>query len=117
MKAWQVILAVSLFALSVLFSLWYHDSDARIAAMVFFTLPPLLLLVGVVRGNSKAAFWSGVLGLFWFSHGVMEAYTLVAERTYALAEVVLAIMIVVASSWPGVSARFGKKKNKVEAPE
>lgn len=110
MKPSRVVLALSLFALSVLFSLWFHDSKPRIAAMVFFTLPPLLLLVGVLRGSAKAAFWAGVLGLFWFSHGVMEAYTLAAERTYALTEVVLAIAIVVASSWPGVSARFGKKK-------
>jgi uncharacterized membrane protein len=110
MKPSRIILALSLFALSVLFSLWFHDSRLRIAAMVFFTVPPLLLLVGVLRGSAKAAFWAGVLGLFWFSHGVMEAYTVAAERAYALAEVVLAIMIVVASSWPGVSARFGKKK-------
>jgi uncharacterized membrane protein len=110
MKPSRVVLALSLFALSVLFSLWFHDSKLRIAAMVFFTVPPLLLLVGVLRGSAKAAFWAGVLGLFWFSHGVMEAYTLVTERAYALTEVVLAIVIVVASSWPGVSARFGKKK-------
>jgi uncharacterized membrane protein len=110
MKASRVVLAIALFALSVLFSLWFHDSKLRIAAMLFFTVPPLLLLVGVLRGNAKAAFWAGVLGLFWFSHGVMEAYTLAAERIYALAEVALAIVIVMASSWPGVSARFGKKK-------
>lgn len=117
MKASRVVLALSLFALSVLFSLWFHDSKLRIAAMVFFTLPPLLLLVGVLRGNAKAAFWAGVLGLFWFSHGVMEAYTLADERVYALTEVALAIVIVMASSWPGVSARFGKKKTKTGAPE
>ncbi|MGH8025249.1 MAG: DUF2069 domain-containing protein [Pseudoxanthomonas sp.] len=110
MKASRLVLALSLFALSVLFSLWFHDSKLRIAAMVFFTLPPLLLLVGVLRGNAKAAFWAGVLGLFWFSHGVMEAYTLAAERAYALTEVALAVLIIMASSWPGVSARFGKKK-------
>jgi uncharacterized membrane protein len=117
MKTSRVVLALSLFALSVLFSLWFHDSKLRIAAIVFFTVPPLLLLVGVLRGNAKAVFWAGVLGLFWFSHGVMEAYTLVAERAYALAEVALAIAIVMASSWPGVSARFGKKKPKTGAPE
>ena len=110
MKPSRIVLALSLFALSVLFSLWFHDSKLRIAALAFFTAPPLLLLVGVLRGSAKASFWAGVLGLFWFSHGVMEAYTLVAERAYALTEVVLAIAIVVASSWPGVSARFGKKK-------
>jgi uncharacterized membrane protein len=113
----RIVLALSLFALSVLFSLWFHDSNLRVPAMIFFTLPPLLLLVGVMRGSPKAAFWAGVLGLFWFSHGVMEAWTLIAERAYALTEVVLAIVIIMASSWPGVSARFGKKKTKTVAPE
>ena len=117
MKPSRMVLALSLFALSVLFSLWFHDSKLRVAAMVFFTLPPLLLLVGVLRGNAKAVFWAGVLGLFWFSHGVMEAWTLIAERAYALIEVALAVAIIMASSWPGVSARFGKKKTKTDAPE
>ena len=117
MKPSRLILALSLFALSVLFSLWFHDSKFRVAAMVFFTLPPLLLLVGVLRGNAKAVFWTGVLGLLWFSHGVMEAWTLIADRTYALIEVALAVVVIMASSWPGVSARFGKKKTQTGAPE
>lgn len=110
MKASRIVLGVALFALSVLFSLWYHDSSLRVAAMVFFTLPPLLLLVGVLRGNAKASFWAGVFGLFWFSHGVMEAYAAPHERTFALLEIFLALVIVVASSWPGLSGRFSKKK-------
>lgn len=110
MSVSRIVLALALFALSVLFSLWFHDSASRIALMVFFTLPPLLLLVGVLRGNAKAVFWAGVAGLFWFSHGVMEAYAVPAERGYAVTELVLAIVIIVASSWPGVSARLLKKK-------
>ena len=110
MKASRIVLGVALFALSVLFSLWYHDSSLRVAAMIFFTLPPLLLLVGVLRGNAKASFWAGVFGLFWFSHGVMEAYAAPHERTFALLEIFLALVIVVASSWPGLSGRFSKKK-------
>lgn len=108
----RIVLALALFALSVLFSLWFHDSASRIALMVFFTLPPLLLLVGVLRGNAKAVFWAGVVGLFWFSHGVMEAYAVPDERGYAVTELVLAIVIIMASSWPGVSARLLKKKTK-----
>ncbi|MEO6102193.1 MAG: DUF2069 domain-containing protein [Pseudoxanthomonas sp.] len=112
MKASRILLALALFALSVVFSLWFHESELRIVLMLLFSLPPLLLLVGVLRGGRKAVFWSGVLGLFWFSHGVMEAYAIPSERMYALTEVVLAIVIVVASSWPGLSAKLGKKKAK-----
>ena len=110
MKASRIVLAVALFALSVLFSLWYHDSSLRVAALLFFTLPPLLLLVGVLRGSAKAGFWAGVFGLFWFSHGVMEAYAAPQVRAFALMEILLALVIVVASSWPGLRGRFARKK-------
>ena len=102
MKASRIVLAIALFALSVLFSLWYHDSSLRVAALLFFTLPPLLLLVGVLRGNARASFWAGVFGLFWFSHGVMEAYAAPQVRVFALVEPLLALVIVIASSWPGL---------------
>ncbi|HEY5970683.1 MAG TPA: DUF2069 domain-containing protein, partial [Pseudoxanthomonas sp.] len=69
MKVSRTVLGVSLFALSALFSLWFHDDRHRIAAMLVFVLPPLLLLLGVLYGSAKAAFWAGVLGLFWFCHG------------------------------------------------
>lgn len=110
MKRSQVVLGLALFALSVLYSLWFHDSALRVALMVFFAGPPLLLLSGVLLRNAKASFWAGVLGLFWFSHGVMEAYAVPAERGYALVEVVLAVVIILASNWSGLSARFGSKK-------
>ena len=104
------LLAFALFALSVLYSVWFHDDKHRLAAMLVFTLPPLLLLVGVLLGNAKASFWAGVLGLFWFSHGVMLAYSDAAARVYAWIEIVLAIVIILASSWSGLSAKFGKKR-------
>ena len=111
MKKPRVTLAAALFALSVLFSLWFHDDKHRLAAMLVFVLPPLLMLVGALRGSPTAAFWAGVFGLFWFCHGVVVAYGRPAERGYGWMEIVLALVIVMASSWPGVSARFGKKKN------
>ena len=104
------ILAFALFALSVLYSVWFHDDKHRLAAMIVFTLPPLLLLVGVLLGNAKAAFWAGVFGLFWFCHGVMLAYSDADARVYAWIEIVLSIVIIVASSWSGLSAKFGKKR-------
>lgn len=110
MKRSRPLLAIALFALSVVFSLWFHDDKYRLAAMLVFTLPPLLLLVGVLRGSAKASFWAGVFALFWFSHGVMVAYARPPERVFAWLEILLAIVIVLASSWSGLSARFGKKK-------
>jgi len=114
MKKSQALLALALFALSVLFALWFDGSRFRIALLAFFMAPPLLVLAGVLARYAKASFWAGVLGLFWFSHGVMEAYAVPRERGYALVEVMLAVVIVLASSWPGISARF-RKKNTADA--
>jgi uncharacterized membrane protein len=101
------LLAAALAALALLFVAWFRDDAQAWAALTLFAGPPLLLLAGVLRGNRIAAFWSGVLGLFWFSHGVMLAYDRPAERGYALVEVGLALLIIVAASWPGLRARFG----------
>lgn len=111
MKRSRLVLALSLLALSVLFSLWFHDDRHRVAALLFFALPPLLLLAGVLYGSAKAALWAGVLGLFWFCHGVMLAYDSPAERLYGWMEIVLAIAIILASSWPGLASRFGRKRS------
>jgi len=106
----RLLLGVSLFALSVLFALWFHNDKHYLASMIVFVLPPLLMLLRVLRGSAKAAFWSGVFGLFWFSHGVMAAYSRPAEAGYAGLEIILAVLIIVTSSWPGLSARFGRKR-------
>ncbi len=107
----RIVLAVALFALSLLYALWFHDDRHRLAAMLVFALPPLLALAGVLRGGttaSKAAFWAGVLGLFWFSHGVMVAWSHPADAGWAWAEIVLSLVVIVAGSWPGLRARFGR---------
>jgi uncharacterized membrane protein len=56
-----------------------------------------------------------VLALLWFSHGVMVAWSRPPERALALAEVVLALAVVLAASVPGLRARFthGKKAGRV----
>ena len=108
----RIVLAAALFALAALFSLWFHDDRHRIAALLVFTLPPLLAMVAVVRDGATAAFWSGVLGLFWFSHGVMVAWSRPADGVYAWGEILLAIAVVVSSSWPGLRARFGGRQAK-----
>ena len=106
---WRVALAVALGLLALLFAAWFRSDPRPLAALAVFALPPLLLCAGVWRNGRVATFASGVLGLFWFCHGVMLAYDRPGERLFALCEVVLALAIIVAASWPGLRARFGRR--------
>ncbi len=110
MTGYRLVLGGALMSLSVLFSVWMHDDRHRVAALLVFALPPLLLLAGVMRGSRKADFWSGVLGLLWFCHGVVVAYGRPDERGFGWAEIVLALAIIMASSWPGIAGRFRSRK-------
>ena len=105
----RIVLAAALLALSVLYATWFHDDRHRLAALLVFALPPLLALAGVLRGGAvaaKSAFWAGVLALFWFSHGVMIAWSHRDQAGWGWAEIVLSLLVIVAGSWPGLRARF-----------
>ena len=51
-----------------------------------------------------------MLALFWFSHGVMVAWTRPPERLLAWLEIALSLLVIGASSWPGLQARFGGRR-------
>ena len=104
------ITAAALLALAALFALWFHNDRHALAALLVFALPPLLLAWPAWRGGRRAAFWAGVLALFWFSHGVMLAWSEPAERAYAFVEIVLSLVVVYASSIDGIRARLGNKR-------
>lgn len=103
-------LVATLLALVALYAAWFHDDRHRLAALLVFALPPLLMAIGVFRGSAVARFWAGVFGLFWFSHGVMTAWSHPPQRLFAWAELLLALLAIGLSSAPGVLARFGRKR-------
>ena len=103
------VLVAALLALGALFVAWLADDPRPGVALAVFALPPVVLAVARWRGHRRAAFWAGVLALAWFSHGVMAAWTRPAERGFAIAEIALALVVVVASSWPGLRARFARR--------
>jgi uncharacterized membrane protein len=103
------VLAALLALLALLFAAWFSDDPRYVQALAVFALPPLLLMAGVLMGSRVAVFWSGVFGLGWFCHGVMVGFDRGIGRGYALGEVALALAIIVAASWPGLRARFGRR--------
>lgn len=104
------LLMLALVALAVLFGLWFVRGPHALAALLVLVLPPLLLAIAAWRGWARAGFVAGVFALFWFSHGVMVAWSEPGQRAFALVEVLLALVVVYASSIDGVRARFGKAR-------
>lgn len=102
-------LGVALLGLAALYLYAFHDDRHRTAAWLVFALPPLLLAVALPR-SARAAFWAGVLALFWFSHGVMVAWSGGYAPALAGLEIVLALWVIGAASAPGLRARFGRRR-------
>ncbi|HBS62836.1 MULTISPECIES: DUF2069 domain-containing protein [unclassified Stenotrophomonas] len=109
-RATEVVLALLLAALAALYALWFAHDRHWLATQLVFTAPPLLLAVGVLVRRGKAAFWAGVLALFWFSHGVMSAWSHPEIAVWAWTELVLALAVIAVASAPGLRRRFGKKR-------
>ena len=103
------LLAALLLMQAALYALWFRDDRHLVAALLVFVLPPVLLAVGALAGSARAAFWAGVLALLLFCHGVMTAWADPAQRGLALAATALSVLVVFASSWSGLRARFGRR--------
>lgn len=88
---------------------WFAPRGEWITLAVF-AVPAMLFAIGVARERPRAAFWSGVGALLWFSHGVMVAYTRRPELAYALVEASLSVVVVISASVPGLRSRFAKRR-------
>ena len=104
------VLVIGLLALAALFIAWFAPHGSPVAELLVFAFPPLALAMGVLRRMRTAPFWAGVLGLAWFSHGVMVAWSRPAEAGYAWAEIVLALVVIFSASWGGLHARFARRR-------
>ncbi|MDY0981924.1 MULTISPECIES: DUF2069 domain-containing protein [unclassified Stenotrophomonas] len=108
-RAQKWTLATVLLALAAVFAVWFAHDRHWLASQLVFTAPPLLLALGVVTGRGKAMFWAGVLALFWFSHGVMSAWSHPETAHFAWLELLLALAVIGISSAPGLRRRFSKR--------
>lgn len=104
----RTVLAASLALLALLYLLWHRDDPHFTAALIVFVLPPLVLLAGVLRSAASAPLWSGIAALFWFSHGVMYAWSHPELGLYPWAGIALSLAVVFSASLPGIRARFGR---------
>ena len=75
----------------------------------FFSVPLLPSLLLLVRRKREALLVGALAALLYFCHGVMVAMTVPQQRTPALAEITLSVLLVVAASWNGLRSRFTRK--------
>ncbi len=102
---------LALFCLQVAWHGWIappREANPWLMA-AFFSLPILPAVVLVLLRHRRAGFWGSLAALLYFSHGVMVAWSSPDELALALVETVLSTVLVVAASWDGMQARFGKR--------
>ncbi|WP_108470690.1 DUF2069 domain-containing protein [Rhodanobacter thiooxydans] len=64
--------------------------------LLAITVVPLLLPLFALRDVRRALLWVGILSLFYFCHGVAEAWSSAGERWLAITEVVLTVLLIAA---------------------
>ena len=98
--------AIALWALAALQLVW-PDRRVLVAAVALMLLMPALGLW--LRSPRRGLILGALVGLAYFSHGVMEAWTDPASRAYGVVEAMLEIVLVLALGW---ATRVEKRARK-----
>jgi uncharacterized membrane protein len=89
-------------ALALLQVVWHAwllpPASMPIAVALLIALVPLAVSLLYWRKPQKALLLAGMLGLFYFCHGIAEAWAAPRERTLALIEVALVVVLVVSQA-------------------
>jgi uncharacterized membrane protein len=94
--------------LTVLQAVWhgwlFPSQVIPLGWVLALTVGPLLLPLFAIRDARRALLWVGILSLFYFCHGVAEAWSAPAQRGLAVFEIVLTLLLI-GSLGAGVRAR------------
>lgn len=85
-------------ALIVLQPIWhawqFPPQHMPVSAVLALTVIPLLLPLLALRNVTRALLLVGMLSLFYFCHGVAEAWSSAPERPLAVIEIVLTVGLI-----------------------
>ena len=86
----------ALVALQLVWHGWLAPPQSMPVWLVLaITVVPLLLpLLALRRDLRRALLWVGILSLFYFCHGVAEAWSAPSERWLALVEIALTLLLI-----------------------
>lgn len=74
---------------------WLFPSQTMPMALVLaLTVIPLLLPLFAIRDVRRALLWVGILSLFYFCHGISEAWSAPGERWMGWIEIVLTVTLI-----------------------
>lgn len=100
-------------ALALLQIVWHAwllpPAYMSIAVALVIALLPLAIPLVYWRTPARALLLAGMICLFYFCHGVAEAYAAPQERIFATIEIVLAVLVILAS------ARMPKRRRVPES--
>ena len=73
---------------------WLPPTQVPTVAILVLTVVPLLLPLLAMRRVRRALLWVGMLSLFYFCHGVAEAWSAPDARLLAWIEIVLTLAVI-----------------------
>ena len=98
-------------ALALLQIVWHAwllpPARMPVAVALLFGLLPLAIPLLYWRTPARALLLAGMICLFYFCHGVAEAYAAPRERVFAAIEIVLAVIVILAC------ARIPRRRGKL----
>ena len=90
LAAWAALLLLQL-----AWHAWLFPSGQMPMALVLgITVIPLLLPLFAIRDVRRALLWVGILSLFYFCHGISEAWSAPGERWLGWIEIVLTVTLI-----------------------
>jgi len=89
LAAWAALLVVQ-----IVWYLLYPPVSIPTWVALAITVPPLLLPLLSLPNITRALLWVGILALFFFCHGVAEAWSSTGDRWLAWIEIVLTLLLI-----------------------
>lgn len=89
LAAWAALLAIQ-----VTWYLAYPPLSMPVWVALVLTVPPLLLPLFSLPNVTRALLWAGILALFYFCHGVAEAWSSSADRWLAWLEILCTLLLI-----------------------
>lgn len=110
-KCWTALGIISLLLYQIFWHCLIAPPEIATAWLVtlLFALPLIPICILILVKHRTFAFWGGAFGLFYFSHGVMEAWTVREIWPLGLGEAIISVWVIMAASWDGIKSRFAKK--------